>query len=369
MQAIKHVMPLKSLAVLFFGLVLFSCNKTDTASRPQRKNITEVVYASGKLLPINHYRITSKFPGYVKKIFVKPGDTIKAGDLLISIYNDQGDFNTRSAQNLLALAAENANPNGELIIAAKQELASAKSKFEFDSVNFIRYNALLKSNATSTLTYDQAKTQADISKQNYLRAQNTFNNTLKKLNVEYQNAQNQYMALSGNQNEFNIHSVIDGKVYDVATQEGALVNSLQPIIEIGDAAQFETELLVDEVDIAAIKPGQKIAYSIDAFKEKQFSGLIKEIYPRVSGSDKSSLVKATIDAPGPHTFYAGMTVEANIIISQKQNALVIPRSYLKEGNTVFVKGKKEPLVIKTGVQDINFVEVLDGITEEDELTN
>ena len=252
---------------------------------------------------------------------------------------------------------------------ARQEVAVVKSKYELDSVNFIRYADLLKNNATSKIAFDQIKTQADISKQNYLRAQNTLNNTIQKLNIEFKNAENQYLALSGNQKEFNISSVITGKVYDIATQEGALVNALQPIVELGDANEFETELLVDEVDVARIKNGQKIIYSIDAFKEKTFHGKIKEVYPRVSGSDKSSLVKATIEKENDVTFYSGMTVEANIIISTRQNALVIPRSYVKDGNTVNVKGKKDPVQIKTGVQDINSVEVLDGISETDEVTN
>jgi hypothetical protein len=63
-----------------------------------------------------------------------------------------------------------------------------------------------------------------------------------------------------------------------------------------------------------------------------------------------------------------MSVEANIIIAERKNALVIPREYLIEGTKVKIKDSEQLTTIKKGAEDLEFIEVLEGITKETEIT-
>jgi multidrug efflux pump subunit AcrA (membrane-fusion protein) len=124
---------------------------------------------------------------------------------------------------------------------------------------------------------------------------------------------------------------------------------------------------VDETDIALLEKGQQIVYTIDAYKDKEFKGTVEEEYPRISPGNKTSRVISTVEIPNGLKVFSGMSVEANIVIAEKKNILVIPREYLSAEKTVKVKGKDEPVKVETGVSDLQFVEILSGITESDEI--
>ncbi len=347
-------------------LLLFSCSKPGSTSKPLRKDLTQAVYASGKIFPVNHYSLFSKFPGYVEKIHVHVGDRIMAGQPLVTIQNQLNDLNVNSAKNLLQLAQQNADENGSVFISLKQEVMAAGSKYELDSINFIRTSVLMKENATSKLNYDQSKTQLDASKATFIRAQQNLNNSRERLKVELLNAKNQLNAQLSNRNDYNILSVINGKVYDIIPEVGDLVNPQIQLMEIGDSSSFEVELAVDETDLSFIRQNQEVVYTIDAYPNRIFHGKIIEIYPKVNVLSKTSRVKANFeDSPGI-VLSSGMSVEANIIIAEKKDVLVVPREFLKDGK-VKVKGDDKLREIKTGASDLQFVEILSGVSENDVL--
>ena len=354
---------------LFWLLIAisYSCGKKSDITTPSKKDITHCVYASGKLLPVNDYKVFSKFPGYVSAIHVKIGDSVAAGAPLISIRNDQTEFNAESAKNAMLLAQKNSASNSPLLQALKNEMSSAKSRYELDSLNFMRYSSLLKQNAVSQAQFEQSKMQFDISKQNLLKTQNTYLTTKDRLNTEAVNAELQYKTLLANKNEFLISADKKGMIYDIDTRVGEMISIQKPIMEIGDAVKFELELFIDETDIRFVKPGQEIAFTIDAFNGEIFKAKVREIYPRISQANKTSKVVADITFAPASNIYSYLSVEANIIINSKKNALVIPREFLTEGNKVKIKGAQNLTLVKTGIQDIDQVEITDGIKENTEL--
>lgn len=348
-------------------LMLVSCKNKNNSTFPQRKDLTQAVYASGKIFPLYDYKVYSKLPGYIEKIHVHVGDTVKAGQILMTIRNVVSDLNVNTAKNLLELAQKNTNENSSYLTSLKQDVASAKSKYQLDSTNYKRFEALMKENATSKVQVDQSKTQFDISKQNYLKALSALNTTRDKIRVELENAQIQYDAQVSNKNDYVITSAVNGKVYDIIPKEGELVNTQVVLMEIGDATHFEIELSVDETDVSLIQKNQKIVYIIDAYKDIIFKGEVVEAYPRISQSNKTSKVIASIDLDNKINVYSGMSVEANIIISEKKNTLVVPREYLIEGNKLKTKESKELITIAKGASDLEFVEVVNGIDEGTEI--
>ena len=156
-------------------------------------------------------------------------------------------------------------------------------------------------------------------------------------------------------------------MYDILPKEGELVNTQIMVMEIGDVSHFEVELSVDETDVSLLKYNQQIVYVIDAYKDAVFKGNLVESYPRINQSNKTSKVMATITLDAGTKIFSGMSVEANIIVAEKKNSMVIPREFLAEGNKVKKKGSEELTVITKGAEDLEFVEVLSGIDETTEI--
>lgn len=348
-------------------LVLTGCKSKNGSTLPIKKDLTQAVYASGKIYPVNNYKVYSKLPGYIEKIHVHVGDSVKVGDPLITIKSEVSELNVNAAKNLLTLAQKNANESSGLLNTLKQDVASARSKYELDSINFKRFEVLAKDNATSKLQFDQAKTQFEISKQNYLKAASALNNTRDKVRVELENAQIQYDAQMSNKSDYTLTSAVNGKVYDILPKEGELVNTQFILMEIGDGEHFEVELSVDETDVSLLNRDQKIVYVIDAYKNKTFNGSIQETYPRINQNNKTAKIISSIQLDKNTMIYSGMSVEANIIISEKKNTLVIPREFLIDGNKVKIKDKEELTEIVKGAEDLEFIEIISGIDENTEI--
>jgi multidrug efflux pump subunit AcrA (membrane-fusion protein) len=211
-------------------------------------------------------------------------------------------------------------------------------------------------------------TQFDISRQNMIKARENYNSNKLRLKIELQNAENLLQAQISNQRDYAILSVLDGKVYDVTPNVGDLVNSQLPLMEIGDSAKFETELSVDETDVGLIKPGQNISYTIDAFPDQIFHGTVNEIFPHINSSSKTSRIKATFESEESKSFFTGMSIEANIVISEKKNVLTVKREFVTKDKTVSLKGQDKPVKVTLGAEDLEYVEILSGIKEDDVLT-
>lgn len=353
--------------VIALSFVVFGCNKSNESTFPVHKDITQAIYASGKIYPVNDYKVYAKLPGYVEKIHVRVGDIVKTGTPLITIKSEVSEKNAGMAKNQYELASRNAGNDSPVLAAINEEVASAKSKYKLDSVNFSRYTNLAKENATTPFLLDQAKTQFEISRQAFLRASSNYLSTKDRLQTELENAKLQYEAQISSRNDYVIASVVHGKVYDIVPKEGELVSSLVLLMEVGDENKFEVELSVDETDVSFLKKNQDIVYTIDAYKDKVFKGKTSETYPRINQLNKTSRVVASIALDKSVTVFSGMSVEANIIIEAKENALVIPREFLFESGKVIRKSEGDTIAVQKGAEDLEFVELISGVDEKTEI--
>lgn len=352
---------------LLVGLTLvLSCGKKGDIISPERRDLIQAVYASGKIFPEQGYKVYSKLPGYVEKIHVNVGDSIKVGQALITIKSEVSEMNVQAAKNLLDLAAKNASEDSPLLNGLRQDVQSARSKFELDSVNYQRFAGLFKENATSKQQFDASKTQFDISKQNYLKAFNNLTATRDRLQTEYKNARIQYDAQVSNKSDYTLVSGVNGTVYDIIPKVGELISVQLPLLEIGNSSEFYIELSVDETDIALITPDQEVLFTLDAYKDEIFKGKIREVYPRIAQSNKTAKVISGIDLPNTTRIFSGMSVEANVIITRKQQALVIPRECLF-GHDKLILASGDTVVIQKGAEDLQYIEILSGIEETAEI--
>jgi len=363
-------MNFKAISGILFFSFLGSCGDKEDKTHPVFKDITQAVYASGKIFPVDYYRLNVSIPGYIKEIYVKVGDTVNVGEPLFAMKSEVTNFNVATAKNNLDLATLNASENSAFMSSVKQDVNLAREKMELDSVNFERVQGLSESNATTKVALEQAKAQYLASKQTLQKAKSSLAATRERLSTEVKNAQNLYKAQQSNSNDFTYFSAVKGKVYDISGKQGEYFTPQQIVMELGRIDNYEVELMVDEADIHYLGKNQEVIYQTEAYPNLFLEGTIKEVYPKISSTNKSIKVMASINLPDGISMYAGATLEANIINQKKKGALVIPRYYLSNDSVTIKRrgeGKKQKIKIDLGVGNVEFIEVLKGLSPEDEV--
>lgn len=350
-------------------LVIFnSCSRNGEFAHPIEKPLMEAVYASGFVVSENEYQAFSQVDGYITEKLVNDGDPVKKGDILFVIEADQQNARYRIARENYELARQNFSESSPVLNELKAAVASAKSKLQFDSVNFVRYTNLLAQNATSRAEYDRFRLTYENSRNDFQLADSRLKKTISQLNTELRNAENQYKIARDESARYTIRSQVDGTVFKTFKENGELIRRTEVVAVVGSAANFYLQLNVDELDIQRIRTGQSVVVKIDAYPQEIFYAEITRIYPLVDGRQQSFRVDAKLKNKLPGGF-SGLALEANIIIRQVEQALVIPKSALLAGDSVMIKtgsGQKKIKITK-GISTLDEVEVLDGLSTSSEV--
>lgn len=357
MNLIKTVSFLLLLVVLALG-----CSDREQV-RVERKNLVQGVYASGNVMPKGYYEVTSKVSGIIDEILVSVDNDVEIGTPLVKLQNQPNEANLQIARNQFELARKNAAPDSDVLMQLEKQVENSRAVFVQDSTEFERHRRLRDDNIGSRQTLDLAELRYRTSLNSYLMARSKLSEKRSRLEVELDNARNNLLAQQSRTGDYTILSAIEGKVYDIMPEEGELVAGSRPIMEIGSAKQFETELQVDETDIVMVKAGQQVHFELDALEDTVLNGSISLIYPRIDTIERTAKVIASI-TPGESPLYPGMALEANIIVREKEDILVIPVTYINEENEVIL-ANEDRKQIETGIRDLKYVEVVSGLSEGD----
>jgi RND family efflux transporter MFP subunit len=159
----------------------------------------------------------------------------------------------------------------------------------------------------------------------------------------------------------------DGLVIKRDGEIGQMIPANQPVFWISCCAPLRINAEVDEEDIAEVKLGQEVLIRADAFPGKVFSGKVQSITPKGDPVARSYRVRINFTEDTP--LQIGMTAETNIIISARENALLLPNSAFLNNNKVWLlrKGVLAEQTVKTGAKGPEKTEILSGIAAEDEI--
>jgi multidrug efflux pump subunit AcrA (membrane-fusion protein) len=340
---------------------MIACTNSQDKIQPKIQNLTESVYSSVTIQPDSLYQAYAIVAGILDKNFVEEGDEVYMGDAIAQITNNTPLLQSQNAKLSLDLAKENYMGSAAVLSGIKDEMKAANMKYKNDSINYFRQKNLWNQKIGSKAEYDTKKLNYELSQNNVIQLQNKYNQAKNQLNTSFKQAQNNYQTSVLNTKDFTIKSKINGKVYALYKEPGELVNTMEPIATIGSSSIFAVELLVDEVDIVRISLNQEVLITLDAYSNEVFKAKISKIYPKKDERNQTFKVEALFVNP-PSVLYPGLSGEANIMISKKENALVIPKSYLIENNKV--KTDDGLVTILKGLENLEFVEVLDGITKD-----
>ncbi len=341
------------------GLCACGGNKGIT---PQRRDITEMVFASGVLEAYDQYNLTAQQDGYLVQLNFNEGDLVHKNQPLAVIDNHQNVLNARSAEELHKIARRNTQPNAPALLQIQANIESAEARLQLDQQQAGRYKRLLEHNSVSRLEYENAQLAAVSSKAALDALREQYNN--QKINAQQQEVSQRFLSGVNQvlQEQNLVRAVTAGRIYQKQKQLGDYVRKGDVMAVIGDPGLIYAKLNVDETNMARLKEGQPVVIRLNTNKSKTYNGTVHQILPSFDANTQSFLVKAYFTDSLDFRI-AGTQLEANVITGEKKNALVIPRSYLQYGSTVLLKKGKKKVAVQTGIVSSDWVEILGGIDE------
>jgi multidrug efflux pump subunit AcrA (membrane-fusion protein) len=350
----------KFLILIGFVLLATACEKEESIS-PKRITMIESIYSSATIQPDSLYQVYAVISGILEKKWIDEGDLVSKNQALFQVTNNAPKLNTNNAKLALDLANDNYSGNITVLQSIKDEIKSAQMKLKNDSINYRRQKNLWDQKIGSKLEFDTKKLNFDLAKNNVIALQSKLKRTKNELYINVQQAQNNYNTSLIATRDYTIKSSITGKVYAITKKLGEIINTQEPIAVLGSANQFVIELLVDEVDIVKIAKSQEVIITLDAYKDEVFTAKVTKILPKKDERNQTFKVEAVFEIQ-PKTLFPGLSGEANIIINKRNQVLTIPLDYLIE--TDKVKTDSGIITIKTGLQNMDFVEIISGIDEK-----
>ena len=347
--------------------MLASCNKAKVV-KPQRKSITEAVYASGYIVPKNEYKVYALADGYIIAKYKDDGDSIKKGEAIYKVQNNTFAARLSASNSSFKLAKKNTDENSPVLADLKNKIRTAEVKLMNDSINYVRNKNMFAANAVTKMQFDQAQLSYEISTNDLKSAIEQYKKTKDQLDVDLENAQSNLTSSGEDLANYAVTSMMDGELYETNKELGEAVRKNDQVALIGEKGHKILQLSVDQQDIEKVKLGLEVVVKMDITGNKVYKARISKIYPNMNQGDQSFKVEAEFEDDYQFNFVHA-SVEANIIIGYKDNALLIPRGALQGDNIVEVKGLtgNTKVKIEPGLQTLEFVEVLKGVKEGDEI--
>ena len=340
-------------------LVLVSCAPERESTLPEVGPITSAVYASGVVKARDQYQAFAAVNGLVTRIHVQVGDTLSQGDALFSIDDRSSSLGSQRAELAVELLRENTGSTSPVLEQLRLAVEQARTRLQNDSAMYMRQRNLWEAKVGSKAELDNRELAYASARNAYQSAQKALAETRTRMRNELRMAENELAQRRAALGDHTVRSLLDGRVYDVLVERGELATTQRPLAIVGRADAFLLELQVDEYDIVRIAAGQRVWVTMDSYKDSVLEATIVRVDPLMNERSRTFTVEAVFVQP-PAQLYPNLTVEANIVIANKEKAITIPTSFLLEGKYVITEGEeRHPVTI--GLRDLQRVEVLEGL--------
>ncbi|GAA4732726.1 efflux RND transporter periplasmic adaptor subunit [Flavisolibacter ginsenosidimutans] len=352
---------MKQFCLLLLLIAFFSCKQKVELTKAETQNITESVYASGRIKSRGQYEVFATVSGIVAQMRVKEGDQVRKGDVLFTLVNEAPQLSQENAA--ITARYQSVQANLDKLNEAQANIDLARTKLQNDSLLLARQRNLWASEIGSRNELEQRELAAKNSRLAYQTALLRYKQLQQQLTFSEQQSKKSLQISSTVSGDYTVRAKQDGKVYNVTKEAGEAVNPQTPVAVIGSGNDFILELQVDEYDVAKIALGQKVLVTMDSYKGQVFEATVTKIDPYLNERSRSATIEAAF-TKGPPNLFPNLTAEANVLLRVKEGALTIPRSYLVDETYVLLQnGEKKK--ITTGVKDYQRVEVLSGLNKDD----
>lgn len=386
------------------------------------RNITETVNASGKVFPEIEVKVSPDVSGEIVELNVKEGDSVRKGQVLAKIYADI--YSTQRNQ-----AAAEVSRQQALVANSRAQLTSLKSALDLARTTYDRQKKLLGEKIISQAEFEQAENSWRTAQANYDAALQNIRSGEAAIASSAANLETANKNLSRTAILSPMSGVVS--LLSVKAGERVVGNSMMAgteMMRIADMSMMEVQVDVGENDIPKVKLYDSALVEIDAYNNRKFKGVVTQI---ASSNTTASLASAATagassndvtnykvhirlipdsykdlfdpERPKYFPFRPGMNARADIQTRTKKNVMSVAIGAVttrekgtdnvandkkdkneQEGlqaseNTglnadldevVFVlkpDGTVKKVVVQTGIQDMNNIEVTSGLKAGDEI--
>jgi multidrug efflux pump subunit AcrA (membrane-fusion protein) len=351
------------ITIVLTVVLLYACSHKVEKTKPTTESITESIYASGIIKSANQYQVFAPVNGIIDEVYLTEGDSVIKGTRILSISNETQKLNQKNAE--LAAGFNDYNANQGKLNEARQMLELARSKAANDSALYFRQKNLWDQQIGSRNEFEMRQLAYQNSKATLVSATVKLNDLKRQLEYSSAQAKQNLKITEQLTGDYTLKSEVDGIIYSIGKTKGEMVGVNSPLAVIGSDKDFILELQVDEYDILKVRLGQLVLITMDSYRGKVFEAIVTKIEPIMNERSKTFVVEATFKTR-PEVLYPNITFEANIVLEQKDNALLIPRNYLINESQV-IKSNGDTVQVAIGLKDYQKVEILSGITAQDEL--
>ncbi len=396
-----------------------------TTEKVAKKNITEIVTASGKVYPEVEVKISPDVSGEIMELTVQEGDSVTRGQLLAMVYADI--YATQRDQAAAGVAQQLAQVEN-----ASASLGSFKARLDQAERQFIRQKQLYQEKVISKLEYEQSENGYLTAKADYSAAQQS----IKSGQAGVASARASLQRADKDLGRTSVFAPMSGIVSLLNVKKGERVvgNSMMAgteMMRIADMRVIEVRVDVGENDIPKVSIGDTAMVEVDAYNKRKFKGLVTQISSTSRGAGGAALAASTdatnyevrirlipesyadlVDPSKPKSFpfRPGMSANADIQTQTHYNVLAVAINGVTtretsdtlavgqekkkkekkpetpadqsgdEGMTVknlddlsevvFIlqaDGMVKRMNVKSGIQDLNYIEITEGLKEGDEV--
>ena len=358
---------MNKLVFILVTITAIACKQAVTI-HPQKKDIVETVYASGKIIADSEYNVYALSPGTIIRKLIKEGDTVQANQTLYLIKHDAQNARLDAAKTAYASAQANVSEQSRVLNDLKIAVESAGTKLNNDSLQYFRLLNLWKENIGTKSALDNAYNAYILSQNQKRSAVEKYHATQNDLKVTLDNLHSQLSVAQNDLDNYYIKSNRPGTVYQTYKEEGESVRANDMIAMLGKTSQRIIKLAIDQQDIDRVRVGQQVLLKIDVTGNNIYTATVQHIYPTMNEADQTFRVDA-IFTQLPNQPFIHSSVEANIIIRKKSQALIVPRNAVMTNDSLQIKenGTVRTIAVKTGIKTLNDIEILEGITGNTEI--
>lgn len=314
--------------VLVVGVVLYR------VLRPVEVQVTQVergtaeqrVYGSARVEARKRAAIKSRVSGTIKAVHVEPGQSVQAGQLLLTIDTPQIKQDVSRAQADL-YAAQQRFREQPLLASLKSAAASIAANLDQAKADLTRAEMLTKNGAAATAELERAKTQVRVLEGQLQSNRQQQRDSEIALQAELSKQRASVGSLQSRVEDMEVRSPIAGTLLWQGPKLGDVVLTGQELARVGDTGHLWIESLVDEADIPSVRVGQTAWIRLNGSADRMLQTTVARIIPEVQTETKS--VEVDLDFTDAKTLadlgmVPGMTGEAYIVTQQKENVLLVP---------------------------------------------
>ena len=367
-----------------------------TAEKVQKRTITEIVNASGKIYPEDEVKVSPDISGVITELTVQEGDTVKKGQMLVRIDPDVYNIQRSQAASGVAQSQAQVSSVQAQVSNAQAALDALNAQMEQSQRAYDRSKKLFDDKVISRSEMDVAETSLKSAKANYNAAVQGIRSTQANVQSARAGVQSAQASLQKANKDLSRTAIVaprDGVVSLLNVKKGESVsgNSFTvgtEILRIADMSKIEIRVDVGENDIPKVKLGDSALVQVDAYSDRKFRGIVTQIASSNNGAAGQSALSSTstdvtqykvyiriladsyadLLGKGTFPFRPGMSANADIQTKTHSNVLSVPINAITtrdKDDSTKVDKKKDESDVKQTTTLVDDLEVVAFIIDKD----